>query len=92
METAETLVNMQQGLPMADNLVNLPHPPEFESPNVSASADAMEKLTDRYDVNPTSRPLIRDAMDQVIGLDALVITNVHSLAVETGQHAAILGK
>ena len=42
-ETAETLVNMQQGLPLADTSANLPHPPEFDSPNVSPTADAMEK-------------------------------------------------
>ena len=73
METAETLVNMQQGLLLADTSANLPHPPEFDSPNVA------------YDVNHTGRPLIRDAMDQVIGLDDLLITNVRSLAVETDQ-------
>ena len=87
METAETLVNMQQGLPLADTSANLPHLPEFESPNVSPTADAMDKITDRYDFNHAGRPLNRDGMDQVIGLDALVITNVRSLAVETDQQA-----
>ena len=85
METAETLVHMQQGTPSADTSANMPHPPEFESPNVSSTADAMDKLTDRYDFNLASRPLIRDAMDQIIRLDALIITNVRSLAVETDQ-------
>ena len=88
METAETLVNMQQGPPLTDTSANMPHPPEFDSPNVSPTADAMDKITDRYDFNPTGRPLNRDAMDQVIGLDALVITNVRSLAVETDQPAS----
>ena len=52
-ETAETLVNMQQGLPVVDRSANLPHPPEFVSPNVSPNADAMDKITDRYDINST---------------------------------------
>ena len=49
MEMAETLVNMQQGVPVVDKSADLPHPPEFISPNVSANADAMDKITDRYD-------------------------------------------
>ena len=88
METAETLVNMQQDLLLADTSANLPHPPEFDSLNVASTADAMEKITDQYDVTHTGRPLIRDAMDQVIGLDDLLITNVRSLAVETDQQAS----
>ena len=83
METAETLINMQQSMPPADTSANMPHPPEFDSPNVSPTADAMDKITDRYDFNLASRPLISDAMDQIIGLDALKITDVRSLAVET---------
>ena len=90
METAETLIHMQQGMPPADTSVNLPHPPEFDSPNVSPTADAMDKITDRYDFNLASRPLIRDAMDQIIGLDALKITDVRSLAVETDQQPSNL--
>ena len=89
LETANTLVNMQQRLPVADTSIVLPHPPEFDSPNVSPTADAMDKITDRYDVNLSGRPLLTDAMDQVIGLDALVITNVWSLAVETGTQCPI---
>ena len=83
MEMAETLVNMQRGTPLVDTSADLPHPPEFVSPNVSPDADAMDKITDQYDVNLSGRPLIRDAMDQVIGLDELVITDVRSLCVET---------
>ena len=83
METAETLVNMQQSVPPADTSASMPHPPEFDSPNVASSADAMDKITDRYDFNPVGRPLILDAMDQIIGLDALKIIDVRSLAVET---------
>ena len=90
METAETLLHMQQGIPSTDTSANMPHPPELESPNVSSTADAMDKLTDRYDFNLASRPLIRDAMDQIIGLDALIITNVRSLAVETDQQPSNL--
>ena len=90
METAETLINMQQGMPPADTSANLPHPPEFDSPNVSPTADAMDKITDRYDFNFAGRPLIRDAMDQIIGLDALKITDVRSLAVETDQQPSNL--
>ena len=85
METAKTLVNMQQGALVVDMLSDLPHPPEFDSPNVSPSADAMDKITDRYDVNLSGRPLNRDAMDQIIGLDDLAISNVRSLCVETNQ-------
>ena len=90
METAETLIHMQQGIPSADTSANMPHPPELESPNVSLTADAMDKITDRYDFNLNSRPLIRDAMDQIIGLDALKITDVRSLAVETDQQPSNL--
>ena len=88
LETAETLLNMRQGPQTVDKSSDLPHPPEFISPNVSTSADAMDKITDRYDVNPNGRPLNRDAMDQIIGLDDLVITNVRSLHVETTPHAS----
>ena len=63
----------------------LPHPPEFDSPTDAPNADAMDKITDRYDVNLSGRPPNRDAMDQIIGLDDLVISNVHSLCVETNQ-------
>ena len=85
METAEILLNMQQGPPVVDMSIVLPHPPEFVSPNVLPTADAMDKITDRYDINPTGRPLLQDAMDQIIGLDELVITNVRSLAMEPDQ-------
>ena len=88
METAETLVNMQRGAPIVDTSSDLPHPPEFISPNVSHDADAMDKITDCYDVNLSGRPLIRDAMDQVVGLDELVITDVCSLCVETDPDPA----
>ena len=57
METADTLVNMQRGVPLVDTSSDLPHPPEFVSPNVSPDADAMDKITDRYDVNLNGRPL-----------------------------------
>ena len=90
METAETLIHLQQSLPPADTSANMPHPPELESPNVSPTADAMDKIADRYDFNLASRPLIRDAMDQIIGLDALQITNVRSLVVETDQQPSNL--
>ena len=82
-ETAETLVHMQQSGQAVDTSIVLPHPPEFVSPNVSSDADAMDKITDRYDMNPIGRPLPRDAMDQLIGLDELRITDVRSLHVET---------
>ena len=88
METAETLINMQHSMPPADTSANLPHPPEFDSPNVSPTADAMDKITDRYDFHHAGRPLNRDAMDQIIGLDALKIKDVRSLAVETDQQAS----
>ena len=89
-ETAETLINLQQGIPPADTSASMPHPPEFESPTVSPTGDAMDKIADRYDFNLASRPLIRDAMDQIIGLDSLIITNVRSLAVETDQQPSNL--
>ena len=79
---------MQRGAQPVDTSSDLPHPPEFVSPNVSPDADAMDKITDRYDVNLSGRPLNRDAMDQVIGLDELVITDVHSLCVETEPDTA----
>ena len=85
LETAETLINLQQGRPSADTSTSMPHPAEFDSPIISPTADAMDKITDRYDLNLASRPLIRDAMDQIIGLDALQITNVRSLVVGTNQ-------
>ena len=87
LETAETLVQMQQIDQTVDTSIVLPHPPEFMSPNVSTDADAMDKITDRYDVNLNGRPLLRDAMDQVIGLDDLWITDVRSLHVETESEA-----
>ena len=89
-ETAETLINLQQGMPPADNSANMPHPPEFESPNVVPTGDAMDKIVDRYDFNLASRPLAMDAMDQIIGLDYLKIVDVRSLAVETDQQPSNL--
>ena len=87
LETAETLIHMQQTDQTVDTSIVLPHPPEFTSPNVSKDADAMDKITDRYDVNFNGRPLARDAMDQIIGLDELQITDVRSLHVETEPDA-----
>ena len=88
METAETLVNMQRGTPLVNTSSDLPHPPEFVSPNVSPDADAMDKITNRYDINLSGRPLNRDAMDQIIGLDELIIMDVHSLCVGTEPDTA----
>ena len=49
------------------------------------SSDAMEKLTDRYDVNLPGRPLLCDAMDQIVGISDLLIPTPPELNVETGQ-------
>ena len=57
-------------------------PPEIEGPSVAVDADAMDKLTDRYDVNP---PLISDAMDQIMGINDLVPPVSDQLHVEMNQ-------
>ena len=48
-------------------------------------ADAMDKLTGRYDVNPPGRPLIRDAMDQITGINDLKLFSDNTLHVEMNQ-------
>ena len=68
-----------------DTSNNMPHPPEFESPSVASNADAMDKVTDRYDINPPGRPLITDAMDQITGISDLVLPNSEPLCVETHE-------
>ena len=45
----------------------------------------MDKLTDRYDINPPGRPLINDAMDQITGISNLVPPVTDPLHVETNQ-------
>ena len=50
LKTAQTLVNLHQGGTANDDIVEI-LPPNFEGPSVSSSADAMDKIVDRYDVN-----------------------------------------
>ena len=68
-----------------DKSNNMPHPPEFESPSVASNADAMDKVTDRYDINPPGRTLITDAMDQITRISDLVLPNSEPLCVETSE-------
>ena len=43
----------------------------------------MDKVVNRYDVNPKGRPLLMDAMDQITGISELHVGESTSLCVET---------
>ena len=88
LDTAETLIGMQQGVQITDTSKNMPHPPEFETSNVSPNADAMDKVIDQYDSNPPGRPLLNDAMDQITGISDLDPLTNASLCVEMAKPVA----
>ena len=48
----------------------------------------MDKVVNRYDVNPKGRPLLLDAMDQITGINELQVGNPTSLCVETQSNSA----
>ena len=83
LETAETLMNLHQS-----TSANLPPPPTIKGPSVDNDADAMDKVVNRYDVNPKGRPLLNDAMDQITGISALQLRDSTSLCVETHAKSA----
>ena len=82
-ETAETLMNLHQS-----TSADLSPPPTLEGPNVGNDADAMDKVVNRYDVNPKGRPLLMDAMDQITGISELHVGESTSLCVETQANIA----
>ena len=87
LETAQTLVNLHRGGPPQDTSPYIAAPSSFQGPSVSDTADAMDKVTGQYDAQIPGRPLNRDAMDSVIGLDELLLPTNSALNVETGRKA-----
>ena len=83
LETAETLMNLHQS-----TSANLPPPPTIKGSSVDKDADAMDKVVNRYDVNPKGRPLLNDAMDQITGISALQLRDSAPLCVETQTKSA----
>ena len=87
LETAETLITLHEGGIFADlESMALPFL-TFKDRSVSEDADAMEKVTGRYDVNKYGRPLQSDAMDQILGISDLVLPVRGTLNVEMDPNA-----